>query len=40
MVWLTGVWEEIDFEEKRFTVDKMIRSLKVFPGSVQIQWKF
>jgi hypothetical protein len=35
-----SLWEEIDFEEKRFTVDKMIRSLKVFPGSVQIQWKF
>ena len=35
-----SLWGEIDFEEKRFTVDKMIRSLKVFPGSVQIQWKF
>lgn len=35
-----SLWEEIDFEEKRFTVDKMIGSLKVFPGSVQIQWKF
>lgn len=35
-----SLWGEIDFEEKRFTVDKMIRSLKVFPGLVQIQWKF
>ena len=35
-----SLWGEIDFEEKRFTVDKMIRSLKVFSGSVQIQWKF
>ena len=35
-----SLWGEIDFEEKRFTVDKMIRSLRVFPGSVQIQWKF
>ena len=35
-----SLWGEIDFEEKRFIVDKMIRSLKVFPGSVQIQWKF
>ena len=35
-----SLWGDIDFEEKRFTVDKMIRSLKVFPGSVQIQWKF
>lgn len=35
-----SLWGEIDFEEKRFTVDKMIRSLKVSPGSVQIQWKF
>lgn len=35
-----SLWGEIDFKEKRFTVDKMIRSLKVFPGSVQIQWKF
>ncbi len=35
-----SLWGEIDFEEKRFTVDKMIRSLKVFPGLAQIQWKF
>lgn len=35
-----SLWGEIDFEEKRFTVDKMIRSLKVFPGSVRIEWKF
>ena len=33
-------WEDIGFDEKRFTVDKMITSLKVLPGSVQIQWKF
>ena len=35
-----SLWEEIAFDEKRFTVDKMITLLKVLPGSIQIQWKF
>ena len=35
-----SLWEEIGFDEKRFTVDKMITLLKVLPGSIQIQWKF
>lgn len=35
-----SLWDQIGFEEKRFTVDKMITLLKVLPGSIQIQWKF
>ncbi len=35
-----SLWEQIGFEEKRFTVDRMITILKVLPGSIQIQWKF
>ena len=35
-----SLWNDIDFDEKRFTVDKMITLLKVLPGSIQIQWKF
>ena len=35
-----SLWNNIDFDEKRFTVDKMITLLKVLPGSIQIQWKF
>lgn len=35
-----SLWNQIGFEEKRFTVDKMITLLKVLPGSIQIQWKF
>ncbi|MDD7220258.1 MAG: recombinase family protein [Clostridia bacterium] len=32
-------WEKISFDEKRFTVDKMINIIKVFPGEIKIQWK-
>lgn len=35
-----SLWNEIGFEEKRFTVDKMISLIKVLPGSIQIQWRF
>lgn len=35
-----SLWNQIGFDEKRFTVDKMITLLKVLPGSIQIQWKF
>ena len=35
-----SLWDDIGFDEKRFTVDKMITLLKVLPGSIQIQWKF
>ncbi len=35
-----SLWDEIGFEEKRFTVDKMISLIKVLPGSIQIQWRF
>ena len=35
-----SLWNKIGFDEKRFTVDKMITLLKVLPGSIQIQWKF
>ena len=35
-----SLWDNIGFDEKRFTVDKMITVLKILPGTVQIQWKF
>ena len=35
-----SLWDDIGFDEKRFTVDKMITLLRVLPGSIQIQWKF
>ena len=35
-----SLWDNVGFDEKRFTVDKMITVLKISPGTVQIQWKF
>lgn len=35
-----SLWDKIEFDEKRFTADRMITTLKVFPGSIQIQWRF
>lgn len=35
-----GNWEKIDFDEKRFTVEKMITQIRILPGEIKIEWKF
>lgn len=32
-------WENIDFDEKRFVVDKMIAVIRVSSGGVHIKWR-
>ena len=34
-----GKWDKIGFEEKRFTVDKLIETVRVSPGEIRIFWK-
>lgn len=34
-----GNWDKIEFDEKRFVVDKMISTVKAASGEIQIEWR-